>query len=74
MADERSQILLWSWPAQLRPATCKVLNSTAFRWNTSRVLDPVETLTFAAARAERIAMGTSVLNLPWYNPVSFRHR
>jgi probable F420-dependent oxidoreductase len=34
-----------------------------------RVLDPIETLTFAAARTERIAVGTSVLNLPWYNPV-----
>lgn len=34
-----------------------------------RVLDPLETLTFAAARTERIGVGTSILNLPWYNPV-----
>lgn len=33
------------------------------------VLDPLETLTFAAARTRRVALGTSVLNLPWYNPV-----
>src|SRR5947208_9314219 len=33
------------------------------------VLDPLETLTFAAAHTRRIALGTSVLNLPWYNPV-----
>ena len=33
------------------------------------VLDPVETLTFAAAHSKRIALGTSILNLPWYNPV-----
>jgi probable F420-dependent oxidoreductase len=33
------------------------------------VLDPVETLTFAAAHTSRIALGTGVLNLPWYNPV-----
>jgi len=39
-----------------------------------RVLDPVETLTFAAARTERIAVGTSVLNLPWYNPVLLARR
>ena len=39
-----------------------------------RVLDPVETLTFVAARTERIALGTSVLNLPWYNPVLLARR
>jgi probable F420-dependent oxidoreductase len=33
-----------------------------------RVLDPIDTLTFAAARTQRIAVGTSILNLPWYNP------
>jgi probable F420-dependent oxidoreductase len=33
------------------------------------VLDPLETLTFAAAHTSRVALGTSVLNLPWYNPV-----
>ncbi len=34
-----------------------------------RTLDPLETLTFAAAQTRRVALGTSVLNLPWYNPV-----
>jgi probable F420-dependent oxidoreductase len=34
-----------------------------------RALDPVATLTFAAALTRKIALGTSVLNLPWYNPV-----
>jgi probable F420-dependent oxidoreductase len=33
------------------------------------VLDPLETLTFVAAHTRRAALGTSVLNLPWYNPV-----
>ena len=33
------------------------------------VLDPVESLTFAAAHTSRIALATGVLNLPWYNPV-----
>jgi len=37
-------------------------------------LDPVETLTFVAARTDRIALGTSVLNLPWYNPVLLARR
>jgi probable F420-dependent oxidoreductase len=39
-----------------------------------RVLDPVETLTFAAALTRKIALGTSVLNLPWYNPVLLARR
>ena len=34
-----------------------------------RTLDPLETLTFAAAHARNLALGTSILNLPWYNPV-----
>ena len=32
------------------------------------VLDPIETLSFVAARTERVSLGTSVLNLPYYNP------
>jgi probable F420-dependent oxidoreductase len=38
------------------------------------VLDPLETLTFAAAHTSRIALGTGVLNLPWYNPVLLARR
>jgi probable F420-dependent oxidoreductase len=34
-----------------------------------RVFDPLETLTFAAAHTRRIALGTSVLDMPFYNPV-----
>src|SRR5262249_57447254 len=39
-----------------------------------RVLDPLETLTFVAARTRRVALGTSVLNLPWYPPVLLAQR
>jgi probable F420-dependent oxidoreductase len=39
-----------------------------------RVLDPVEVLTFASARTERVSLGTSVLNLPWYNPALLARR
>jgi probable F420-dependent oxidoreductase len=39
-----------------------------------RVLDPLETLTFAAAHTRRVALGTSILNLPWYNPVLLARR
>jgi len=38
------------------------------------VLDPVETLTFAVAHTHRIALGTSVLDLPFYNPVVLARR
>ncbi|HXH11885.1 MAG TPA: LLM class F420-dependent oxidoreductase [Alphaproteobacteria bacterium] len=38
------------------------------------VLDPVETLTFAAAHTQRIALGTSVLDLPFYHPVVLARR
>jgi probable F420-dependent oxidoreductase len=38
------------------------------------VLDPLETLTFAAAHTSRIALGTGVVNLPWYSPVLLARR
>ena len=39
-----------------------------------RVFDPLETLTFAAALTSRIALGTSVLDIPFYNPVILARR
>jgi probable F420-dependent oxidoreductase len=39
-----------------------------------RVFDPVETLTFASAHTSRIALGTSVLDIPFYNPVVLARR
>lgn len=39
-----------------------------------RVLDPIETLTFAAAHTSRIALGTSILDIPYYNPVVLARR
>lgn len=38
------------------------------------VLDPLETLTFVAAQTKRIALGTSVLDMPYYNPVMLARR
>ena len=37
-------------------------------------LDPLDTLTFAAARTKKIALGTSVLDIPFYNPVLLARR
>jgi probable F420-dependent oxidoreductase len=38
------------------------------------VLDPLETLTFAAACTSRVGLGTSVLDIPYYNPVVLARR
>ncbi len=37
-------------------------------------LDPLESLTFVAAHTKRIALGTSVLDMPYYNPVMLARR
>jgi probable F420-dependent oxidoreductase len=34
-----------------------------------RMLDPIATLCFLAAQTDRVALGTSVLDMPFYNPV-----
>ncbi len=39
-----------------------------------RCMDPVEALTFVAAHTQRIRLGTSVLNKPFYNPVVLARR
>lgn len=38
------------------------------------ILDPLDTLTFAAAQTKTIALGTSVLDIPYYNPVMLARR
>lgn len=38
------------------------------------VFDPIETLTFVAAHTKQIALGTSVLVIPFYNPVMLARR
>ena len=37
-------------------------------------LDPLDTLTFAAAHTRKILLGPSVLNIPYYNPVLLARR
>jgi probable F420-dependent oxidoreductase len=37
-------------------------------------LDPLDSLAFAAARTKKIGLGTSVLDLPYYNPVLLARR
>ena len=38
------------------------------------VLDPLDALTFAAAHTKKIALGTSVLDMPYYNPLMLARR
>jgi probable F420-dependent oxidoreductase len=38
------------------------------------VLDPLDALTYAAAHTRKIALGTSVLDIPYYNPVLLARR
>jgi len=39
-----------------------------------RVFDPIESLTFVAAKTSRIRLGTSVLDIPYYNPIMLGRR
>jgi probable F420-dependent oxidoreductase len=39
-----------------------------------QVLDPLESLTFAAAHTSRVALGTSILDIPFYHPVVLARR
>jgi probable F420-dependent oxidoreductase len=39
-----------------------------------RVIDPLDALTFAAAVTKKIGLGTSVINMPFYNPVTLTRR
>lgn len=52
--------------ATSRTAPCRIRHKQA--------LDPIETLTFAAGRISRIALGTSILDLPFNNPVVLARR
>lgn len=60
------------WP--LEPQARYPLGDGSLPEQYKRALDPVETLTFAAAVTRKIAVGPSVLNLPWYNPVLLARR
>jgi len=60
------------WP--VNPRTPYPIGDGSLPVKYKSVLDPLETLTFAAAHTRRIALGTSVLNLPWYNPVLLARR
>jgi probable F420-dependent oxidoreductase len=77
MAEEEHFDSLWVnerllWP--LNPRT--LANSPDGNLPTyyQNVLDPLETLTFAAANTDRIALGTSVIDMLFHNPVILARR
>ena len=39
-----------------------------------RMLDPLDTLTFVAGQTKKIFLGTSVLDIPFYNPITLARR
>jgi probable F420-dependent oxidoreductase len=77
-AEELGYDTLWTFerllyavnPQNPYPATPNGAWPQVFR----RVLDPLDTLTFAAAHTKKIFLGTSVLNIPFYNPVTIARR
>ena len=60
------------WP--VNPRAPYPLGDGSLPLQYKNVLDPVETLMFAAAHTKRIALATGVLNIPWYNPVLLARR
>ena len=54
------------WPIKPRAPYPVGDGSLPVQYKTS--LDPLQTLAFAATQTKRVTVGSSVLNLPWYNP------
>ena len=57
-------------PQSPYPATPDGSLPEAFKVN----FDPIETLTFVAGQTKQIGLGTSVLDMPYYNPVMLARR
>jgi len=81
-AAQRAEALgydgLWTWdrllypvnPQTAYPASADGSLPASFKY----AWDPLDLLTFAAAHTRRIGLGTSVLNMPYYNPVILARR
>jgi alkanesulfonate monooxygenase SsuD/methylene tetrahydromethanopterin reductase-like flavin-dependent oxidoreductase (luciferase family) len=77
-AEELGYDTLWTFervlyavkPQNPYPGTADGKWPESFR----RMLDPLDTLTFAAAQTKKIFLGTSVLDIPYYNPVMLARR
>ena len=77
-AEELDYHTLWTFerllyavnPQNSYPGTADGNWPSIFR----RMLDPLDTLTFLAGQTSKISLGTSVLNIPYYNPVMLARR
>jgi probable F420-dependent oxidoreductase len=77
-AEELDYDTLWTFerllyavhPQNPYPGTPDGSWPNAFR----RMLDPLDTLTFVAGQTKKIFLGTSVLDLPYYNPLTLSRR
>ena len=77
MAEEEHFDSLWVnerllWPLNPRtPANSPDGNLPSCYQN---VLDPLETLTFAAANTDKVSLGTSVIDMLFHNPIILARR
>ena len=77
-AEELGYESLWTierllWPVKPQvpyPVTADGSLPDGYKYS----LDPLDSLTFAAAHAKKIGLGTSVLDMPYYNPVTLARR
>jgi probable F420-dependent oxidoreductase len=77
-AEELGYDSLWVWERFLFPVNPQVpyiaTPDGSYPEAFKTVLDPLETLTYAAAHTSRVALGTSVLDMPYYNPILLARR
>ncbi len=77
-AEELGFDSLWVWERLLVPVEPQVPYIASADGSYpdvfKRVLDPLDTLTFVAAHTKRAALGTSIINMPYYNPVMLARR
>jgi probable F420-dependent oxidoreductase len=77
-AEEEGFDSLWTWErliCPLRPQTPYPLTPDgSFPTEFQNVFDTLETLTFAAANTNKIALGTSVIDMLFHNPVILARR
>ncbi len=64
------RLMIPDQPRAPYPASADGILPEAFK----RVLDPLDTLSFVAAITERVGLGSSILNLPFYNPALLARR
>jgi alkanesulfonate monooxygenase SsuD/methylene tetrahydromethanopterin reductase-like flavin-dependent oxidoreductase (luciferase family) len=77
-AEEEGFDSLWTWErliCPLKPQTPYPLTPDgSFPTEFQNVFDTLETLTFAAANINKIALGTSVIDMLFHNPVILARR